>query len=169
MKKLFTIVFIFLGSLVYSQSENTSIGLRGGGVSGFTIKMMDYDLKAFELIFGYQKGGVRLVGMIEKFRPIREDRIAGLFIISGVGAHTGYITYDETTYKMVNGVQYYSYRKKYDPIVGADLLIGIEYHFESVPFNFSLDYKPYFEFFGEKTFKIDFWDIGFSVRYRIKN
>ena len=169
MKKLFTIYFILLGTFVFSQSENTSIGLRGGGVSGFTIKMVDYDLKAFELILGYQKGGVRLVGLIEKLKPIREDRIGGLYIISGIGAHAGYISYNEELYRINGGINYYSYQKKYSPIIGADLLIGIEYHFESVPFNISLDYKPYMEFFGEKTFKIDFWDIGFSLRYSIKN
>lgn len=169
MKKLFTIYFILLGTFVFSQSESTSIGLRGGGVSGFSIKMLDYDLKAFEIIVGYQNGGARLLGMIQKFTPIREDRIAGLYIISGIGAHAGYISYDDETYKTVNGVKYYSYSKKYSPIIGADLMIGIEYDFESVPFNISLDYKPYMEFFGEKTFKIDFWDIGFSLRYRINN
>ncbi len=161
--------FVLLGTLVFSQSENTSIGLRGGGVSGFSVKMVDYDLRAFELVFGYQKGGARLLGMIEKFVPIKEDRIAGLFIISGVGAHSGYISFNEESYKTVNGVRYYSYKKTYAPVIGADLMIGIEYHFESVPFNISLDYKPYMEFFGEKTFKIDFWDIGFSLRYRIRN
>lgn len=169
MKKLFTIYFVLFGTLVFGQSENTSIGLRGGGVSGFTVKVVDQDLRAFELVLGYQKGGVRFLGMIEKFRPIKEDRIAGLFVISGIGAHTGYITFNEESYKMVNGISYYSYKKTYAPIIGADLLIGIEYHFESVPFNITLDYKPYLEFFGEKTFKMDFWDIGFSLRYRIKN
>ena len=107
--------------------------------------------------------------MIEKLRPIREDRIAGLFIISGIGAHAGYISYNEDMSRVINGIKYYSYRKKYSPIIGADLMVGIEYHFESVPFNISLDYKPYMEFFGEKTFKIDFWDIAFSLRYRINN
>ena len=169
MKKLFTIYFILLGSFVFSQSENTSIGLRGGGVSGFSIKMIDYDLKAFELVLGYQNGGARLLGMIERLRPIREDRIAGLFIISGVGAHAGYITYNEDLTKIVDGVRYYSTQKEYAPIIGLDLMIGIEYQFQSVPFNISLDYKPYMEFFGEKTFKIDFWDIAFSLRYRINN
>lgn len=170
MKELFALYFILLGTLGFSQSESTSIGLRGGGVSGFTIKMVDYDdLKAFELILGYQKGGARLVGMLQRLRPIKEDRIANLYVISGVGAHAGYITYDENVVKMVNGIQYYSYQKKYAPIIGADLMIGIEYHFESVPFNIGIDYKPYIEFFGENTFNMDFWDIGFSLRYRIEN
>lgn len=170
MKKLFTIYLILIGTFAFSQSESTSIGLRVGGISGFTVKMVDYNaLKAFELVVGYQNNGARFLGMLQNFRPIKEDRIANLYVISGVGAHAGYISYDENSYKIVNGIQYYSYRKEYTPIIGIDLMIGIEYHFESVPFNISMDYKPYMEFFGEKTFKIDFWDIGFSVRYRIKN
>jgi hypothetical protein len=158
-----------MGTLAFTQTKNTAIGLRGGGVSGFSIKMVDYDLKAFELILGYQRGGARLLGMIQKFEPIREDRIANLYIISGVGAHSGYITYNEESSRLVDGVMYYSFRKKYAPIVGIDLMIGVEYQFESVPFNISLDYKPYMEFFGEKTFRFDFWDIGFSLRYRINS
>jgi hypothetical protein len=169
MKNIFTILFILFSCAIFSQPSNTSIGLRGGGVSGFTIKMVDYDRKAFELILGYQKGGARLVGMLQKFTPIREDRIANLYIIAGVGAHSGYITYNEEATRIINGIQYYSYRKKYAPIIGVDVLIGVEYHFESVPFNISLDYKPFMEFFGQRTFRFDFWDIGFSLRYRINN
>ncbi len=170
MRKLFIVYFILIGTMGFSQDESTAIGLRGGGISGFSVKMVDYnDLKAFELVLGYQKNGARLLGMLQKFNPIKEDRIANLYVISGIGTHAGYISYDENSYKMVNGIQYYSYRKKYAPIIGIDLMIGIEYHFESVPFNISMDYKPYMEFFGEETFKIDFWDIGFSIRYRIKN
>jgi len=44
---------------------------------------------------------------------------------------------------------------------------GAEYHFESIPMHISLDYKPYFEFFGIEDFRLDLWDIGFSIRYAI--
>ncbi len=85
---------------MYAQLESTSIGLRGGGVSGMTIKLVDYDLSAVEIIVGYQRQGMKMVGLIEKYRPIKTDRIANLFIVTGLGAHAGYVKYDE--YKTKN-------------------------------------------------------------------
>ncbi len=169
MKCFFTIVFILSGIIVNAQEKSSSIGLRGGGLSGMSIKLVDYDLNAMEIIIGYQKRGMRMTGLVQKLRPIKTDRIANLYIISGFGAHAGYVKYNQQKTKIVDGIEYYSQRKVYAPIIGADILIGIEYHFETVPFNISIDYKPYIEFFGERIFRMDFWDIGFSLRYRLTN
>ena len=169
MKSILPIIFFLLVFSLGAQDRNSALGLRGGGVSGLTYKYIDNDFKAVELILGYQKGGMRLTGLIQRLTPIGIHRIANLFVYSGLGAHTGYVQYDERKIKTIDGVEYYSYQKKYSPVVGADIIIGLEYQFESVPFNISLDYKPYMEFFGETLFNMDFWDIGFSLRYRINN
>ena len=169
MKKFLTILFVLTGVILYAQRESSSIGLRGGGVSGMTYKLVDYDLSAVEIIVGYQRGGMRLTGLIEKLKPIKTDRIANLYVITGLGAHAGYVQYRKRKTKTVDGTTYYSNQRVYAPIIGGDLIIGLEYHFESVPINISLDYKPYMEFFGERVFRIDFWDIGFSIRYVLNN
>ncbi len=165
MRYLFTVVLILYVIAGVAQEKGTSFGLRGGGVSGLSIQFIDDDLSGMELILGYQMNGFRFVGMVQKYRPLAVHRIANLFFVSGVGAHAGYIKYDNYNTKVVNGVEYYSYQRMVSPIIGADLMMGFEYQFESIPFNISLDYKPYFELFGQKTFRVDFWDIAFSLRY----
>ncbi len=169
MKQFATIILVMIGLTSFSQVSSSTIGLRAGGVSGFTFKLIDPEFDAVEVILGFQNDGVRMTGLIQKFRPIKTDRIANLYLFSGWGGHTGYIKYDDYTYKTIDGITYYNYQKKFAPVIGGDLMIGVEYHFESIPFHISMDYKPYFEFFGEKTFRMDFWDIGFSIRYVINN
>ncbi len=168
-KYIITTIIILSGFVLKAQNESTSIGLRGGGISGMTVKIMDDDLSAVEILFGFQRDGLKMTGMLQRFKPIKTDRISNLYVFSGLGAHAGFERWEEENTQIVNGITYYSYRKVISPVVGGDLIVGLEYHFESVPFNVSLDYKPYIEFFGEKIFRIDFWDIGFSIRYVINN
>lgn len=166
-KIIFTAIILIMGYTLSAQESIESVGLRGGGLSGMTIKLMDEDLSAVEIILGFQRNGMKMTGMVQRFKPIKTDRISNLYVFSGLGAHAGFERWDEEETQVVDGVTYYANRRVVSPVVGGDLIIGLEYHFESVPFHVSLDYKPYMEFFGEKIFRIDFWDIGFSVRYVI--
>jgi hypothetical protein len=151
-----------------AQQEIHAAGLRSGGISGISIKLID-DLDAMEIIAGVQRNGFKLTGIIQKYKPIQVRRIANLFMFSGLGAHAGFERYTDEESRTIDGFTYYSYRKVVSPVIGGDLNLGIEYRFESVPFHVSLDYKPYFELFGRKIFRLDLWDIGFTVRYLINN
>lgn len=166
MKYILTFFLVITALTITAQREVSSAGLRSGGVSGISIKLID-DMNAMEIIAGVQRNGFKLTGLIQKNNPIEVRRIANLYMISGLGAHAGFERYTAEETKMIDGITYYSYRKVVAPVIGGDLNIGIEYHFESVPFQVSLDYKPYFELFGKKIFRLDFWDIGFTVRYVI--
>lgn len=168
MKKfIITAIIIFSGLIIIAQEGSSAIGLRGGGLSGMTVKLIDDDMRAVEILFGFQRNGMKMTGMLQRFRPIKTDRISNLYVFSGLGAHAGFEQWDEEETQEVNGFTYYSYHRAISPVIGGDLIVGLEYHFESVPFQVTLDYKPYMEFFGEKIFRIDFWDIGFSLRYVI--
>jgi hypothetical protein len=169
MKLLTTILLLSLSTTLAAQYERTSIGLRGGGVSGFSFKHIDEDLTAVEVIAGWQENGFRLVGMIQKYKPIATSRLANLFIITGFGAHSGYIRYNRYPTYHENGTVFYSENHYYTPVFGGDFILGLEYHFESIPLNFSVDYKPYFQLFGEEHFRLDLWDLGFTVRYALNN
>jgi hypothetical protein len=165
MKYLIALILIITEVGLFAQNSITSAGLRSGGISGISIKLLDDELSSVEIITGVQRNGLKLTGLIQKYKPIQTRRIANLFMYSGLGAHAGYEKYTKEDSKIVDGVSYYSYRKVVSPVIGGDLIAGLEYHFESVPFQVSLDYKPYFELFGKKIFRLDFWDIGFTVRY----
>jgi len=165
MKQLLIIILVMFVSTSFAQEKSFSMGLRGGGVSGLSLKFFDDDLSGVEMIIGHQMDGFRFTGIVQKYKPVALHRIANFYFVSGMGAHTGYIQYDDYETKIVDGIEYYSYQRKVAPIIGVDLMLGFEYHFESVPINISMDYKPYFELFGQKDFRIDFWDFGFSLRY----
>ena len=165
MKHLLTILFIFTFIGVQAQFKTSSIGLRLGGVSGVSYKYIDDDFKGFELILGAREGGLRFTGLLQKYKPVATNRIAGFSFFAGGGAHVGYAKYTENIYRIDEGVTYYSYYEKTNPVLGGDFILGAEYHFETIPLHLTLDYKPYFELFGEKTLRVDLWDIGFSIRY----
>ena len=165
MKQLLIIVIVLLSITGIAQNTSTSVGLRGGGVSGLSIKIIDDDFSGVEMILGSQMNGFRFTGIVQKYKPVAVHRIANFFFVSGIGGHVGYIKYNDAQTTVVNGIEYYSYHEQVAPIIGADMMLGFEYHFESIPINLSLDYKPYFELFGQQTFRMDFWDIGFSLRY----
>ncbi|MCF8368870.1 MAG: hypothetical protein K9G76_07485 [Bacteroidales bacterium] len=165
MKSIILLIFITTGVSLQAQYKVNSIGLRGGGLAGVSYKFLDDDHSAFELILGSQKDGARLTGLLEKYKPVATDRIQGLFVYTGFGAHSGYTRYKYHEEKMVDGIRYYSNYKKTSPIIGVDFIIGMEYHFESIPFHFSVDYKPHIDLFGEHFFRPDLWDFGFTIKY----
>lgn len=150
---------------VNAQEKTSSIGIRMGGLSGISYKYMDNDYLGFELIAGGKDQGLQLTGLLQKYQPIAAHKLAGLFVFVGGGAHAGYSKYTEDYVMVIEGNNYYSYYEKTSPVLGGDFIIGTAYHFDSIPLHLSLDYKPYFEVFGEKTFRLDLWDIGFTIRY----
>jgi hypothetical protein len=157
-------------TMLNAQQTSTFAGLRGGGVSGITIKIIDEQQSAVELIAGFQHNGMRLVGLLEKYKPLNLSRIGNLYYYTGAGAHSGFVRFsDEVRHYIDEETYYYQQYRWTRPIIGADFVVGVEYRFESLPLELCLDYKPYFEFFGEETFRIDLWDIGFSVRYNFNH
>ena len=150
-----------------SQTVAPAIGLRFGGLSGISFKYVDEDLTGFELIAGARDRGMVLTGMVQRYRPLDVGRADGFFLFIGGGAHAGYGRYSEQFVRVVDGYHYYSRQEWTKPVIGADFIVGLAYHFESIPLHLSLDYKPYMEFFGMKDFRMDLWDLGFSVKYAI--
>jgi len=150
-------------------AQQTSMGLRCGGLSAVTWKYIDIDGYGVELMLGGQDHGMRFTGLIEKYKPVLTDRLAHLFIFTGLGGHSGYSRYRVYESWEKNDIKYYNEYWKTSPVIGGDFILGAEYRFESIPVFLSLDYKPYFEFFGRKTFRVDLWDLGFTVRYVFNN
>ena len=169
MKLLTTTVFIILSTALFAQIRSTSVGLRAGGVSGISVKYIDDDLRGVEVIAGAQENGFRLVGLVQKYTPIATSRLSNFYMFTGFGAHSGYIRYHETHAKTVEDQLYFSNYYKATPIFGGDFIVGVEYHFETIPLLFSVDYKPYFQLFGEHKFRMDLWDLGFTFRYAFNN
>lgn len=168
MNKIITILFLLIATSLTAQVKSSSIGLRGGGVSGFSFKYIDHDYKAFEIIAGWQESGFRMVGLLQKYQAVATSRVSNLFVFIGGGAHVGYLEQTiEYVYKGSDGYDYYYPQSRKKPVIGGDFIIGSEYRFETIPLRIGIDYKPYFQFFGDRDFRVDMWDWGFTVRFEI--
>ncbi|NMD02520.1 MAG: hypothetical protein GYA71_04535, partial [Bacteroidales bacterium] len=71
-----------------------------------------------------------------------------------VGGHLGFYNGDNTTWGDVGNTY---------TVVGVDGIIGLEYSFDEIPINLSLDWKPSFSFVGYSHFFPD--GAAFSIRY----
>lgn len=146
------------------QEVVQSVGLRLGG-NGISYKYVEDQFKGFETILAFREHGVQFTGLVEYYKPIKTDRISNLYFFWGVGGHAGYKGI-KTSYCQCDstGTSIYN-TTRHNPVLGFDGIFGGEYQFYSIPLVVSLDYKPYFEFFGENAFRVDLWDFGLTVRY----
>ncbi|UOG75763.1 hypothetical protein MTX78_04005 [Hymenobacter tibetensis] len=146
-----------------SNGYSTGIGLRGGGYSsGLTIKhfLSGKNGVAIEglLTTEYKARGARLTLLGEKHKGISD--VKGLQFYYGAGFHAG--AYRGRYY--FTDARFYRYHKKnvyvyrdyvYDDATyvafGADLILGLEYKLEDLPFVVGVDYKPFFEVFNGYT------------------
>jgi len=160
-----------------NSGYNTGIGLRGGGYSsGLTIKhfLSGKNGVALEALVTteYQARGARLTLLGEKHKGLAD--VKGLQFYYGAGFHAGahqgryYFADDRYYYKGRKGDYYlvhgdYRYDDATYVAVGADLILGLEYKLEDLPFVVGVDYKPFFEVFhGYTGF---YHDAAVSLRY----
>lgn len=146
-----------------SSGYSTGIGLRGGGYSsGLTIKhfMSGKNGVAIEALVTteYKARGARLTLLGEKHKAVSD--IKGLQFYYGAGFHAGayqgrYYFADARYYKGRKNTIYFTRDYYYDDATyvafGADLILGLEYKLEDLPFVVGVDYKPYFEVFNGYT------------------
>ncbi|TGE14324.1 hypothetical protein [Hymenobacter elongatus] len=173
---LLMLLLLLSSSLVSAQSKNkkksggsssgytTGIGLRGGGYSsGLTVKhfLSGKNGVALEALVTteYRARGARFTLLAEKHKAISDFK--GLQFYYGAGFHLG--SYQNRYY--FDDARYYRYHKKNEYIFkrsyidddasyvafGADLILGLEYKMEDLPFVVGVDYKPYFEVFNGYT------------------
>lgn len=140
----------------------TAIGLRGGGwSSGLTVKhfLSGKNNVAVEglLTREYQARGGRLTLLLEKHLPVYDFN--GLQFYYGAGGHLGsyrgrYYVLDDRFVRGRRDRDFYNryFRDDRNYIVGgADIILGLEYKMEDLPFTVGLDYKPFFEVFNGYT------------------
>ncbi|MGM0580870.1 MAG: hypothetical protein ACQETL_09335 [Bacteroidota bacterium] len=153
MKKIgITILITFLAfAYGHAQDYNTGIGLRGGFANGITIKHFVSQNAAFEGIIASRWRGFELTGLYELHgRAFDTDRLNWY---AGFGGHLGF--YDGNNTRWGEDRAY--------TVIGLDGILGLEYNFTEIPINFSIDWKPSFNFYGYSGF----WGDGgaLSIRY----
>jgi hypothetical protein len=161
MKKLIILASLLIGlnnlvcAQVKGQSYKTGLGVKiwgdGGGIS---IKSFVQSNRAFEGIAYFWNRGTRLTGLYEFHFDI--DGAPGLKWYVGPGVHLGFYNnrYYDPNYYDGNGA---------GTFVGIDGVLGLDYKFDDVPINLSLDWQPSFEFGANRGF-VGNWG-GLGIRY----
>jgi hypothetical protein len=154
MKRAFFIITISLFCIFQSKAQdyNTGIGLRGGFASGLTIKHFLSQKKAIEGIFDSRWHGFSVTGLYEIHAQAFDTKRLNWYY--GVGGHVGF--WDGKYYRDYHNDNSYT-------VIGIDGILGLEYNFEEIPFNLSIDWKPAFNINESSGFNGDGGAI--SLRY----
>lgn len=180
-KSTLIIGVLFLTPNLFSQDKSegsefsykTAIGIRAGGQSGITIKHFVKSKHAIEGIIstGWFYRSFRFTGLYEFHKSFSE--IKGLDWFAGIGGHIGsypgkyygYYGYHDGGYYDKHGNWHPTgYRANYLAL-GIDVILGLEYEFEEIPFTIGIDVKPFVDLFGGAG---GFLDGALSFRYILK-
>lgn len=135
-------VFVFVISLLIAANLNaqdykTSLGIRAGVPVGVTVKHFLSSTNAVEGILASRWSGFVITGLWEVEHWT--GQYPGLNWYWGAGAHLG--TWSEGYNPRLN--QTYS-----GVVLGADGIIGLDYTFDEIPLNLSLDLMPTINLIG---------------------
>lgn len=156
MKRIILTILVAVAFTAFSTAQDykTGIGLRAGYPAGLSVKHFISNNAALEGILATQWRGFVVTGLFEAHKPLADvDRLKWFY---GFGAHVGF--WNGSTYRsywMEPGTSY--------TVIGIDGILGLEYSFEEIPINLSLDWKPAFNLTGYTGF----WGDGgaLSIRY----
>ena len=147
MKKilLFAGIIAFFSFSSKAQEYKTAAGIRLGPSSpaiapGFTIKHFLDEKHAVEGIVGINDG-IGVCGLYEWHQPITS--VEHLQWFAGAGA-------------------YAAYRSK-TAFIGAAGIVGVDYKFQDIPLNISIDWKPELNIIESVGFEAS--GVGFSARF----
>ena len=121
------------GFAISSRAQDNLIGIRGGWYNGISFQHYLSEGKAVEGLLQIARGGINITGLYELHEPISGADGFGFYY--GAGAHLG--IYQENRYNLF-GDRY----SGSGAVIGIDGIAGVEYIFDQIPLQLSLDYKP---------------------------
>ena len=131
------ILIVTVSFAVHAQDYRTSLGLRAGLPVGVTLKHFLSDRNAVEGILASRWGGFLITGLYEIEHWTGEYPALNWYW--GFGAHLGTWTrgYNPRLDAAYNGA-----------VIGIDGIVGVEYTFDQIPLNLSLDLMPSLNIIG---------------------
>lgn len=141
--------------------------MRGGWISGLTVKHFIKEGRAIEGIFssGWGWRGWQITALYEIHKPAFQDDVDGMFWFYGAGAHfAGGYSYKEWHQTGPWYNQGYWETHSYSAF-GIDGILGLEYKLSDIPFTVGVDIKPFIEFSNYRDAPFNFWDGAFTVRF----
>lgn len=148
-----------------SQDYKGSVGLRGGISSGFVFKGFMDEQDAFHALLSFRDNGMQATFLVEKYRPVWLDHTDRLFLFTGYGGHVGYTRWYKHFEASTSPLEADFYDRRSSPVIGADVIAGLEYRLYTHPFAFTFECKPFVELFGQRFLDVNVVDFAFSARY----
>jgi len=145
------IIFIFSFSALHAQEYKNAVGLRGGLPYGITCKHFTGSKTALEGIIATRWDGFSLTGLYEIHNPTRD--YPNLRWYYGGGAQGG----------LWNGSNPYVSSLTTTFSLGVTGVLGMEYTFDDIPVNLSIDWLPMINIIQNVYF--DPVQIGIAIRY----
>jgi hypothetical protein len=156
MKKLICLALILAPIFCVAQFKKNAflVGGRGGISSGLTVNKILSPVFASETIIATRFKGITATTLIEA--SYRVER-SNLYLFGGAGMHVS----------SINGKEVALYRDEENHnSPGVDVIFGVDYFFEKMPINFSIDCKPSFSLVNHKMKFMD--GAAFSLRYSFR-
>ncbi len=159
MKKVFFVVFLAAAlcsvtTTVRAQEYKTALGVRLSSANAMqnnsiSIKHFFTDKMAIEGLFTFGDP-IALGALVELHKPLASS---GLSYFYGAGGYMSFVK----TYNPNNN------KNETDPNFGAQGIIGLDYKFNNIPLNLSLDWKPELNIVSDINFEPA--AIGFTARF----
>lgn len=162
MKKTLLILLTFFPVLLYAQTMNNAIGMRGGITAGFEYRFYTDDANSYKFLLGTRDAGVQLHAMKEFHQYDLFEFSERLVLFYGAGLHLGFVQWNER----ISDESGIWYRDRSALAAGIDGLVGVEYLFYEVPLSLGLEAKPFVDVFGRDFFDLQLFDIAFTLKYR---
>ena len=141
MKKYFVMAALLVSTLAVSAQEyDWAIGLRGGALSGLTVKK-NLGANAIEAGVSLDAYFTNVEATYQWQQPVITE---GFNLYYGAGAYLGLAT------------QYLG--------VGAEGVVGLEYKIPGAPIALSIDYRPTFNILGGFGHS-NFYNFGFGAKF----
>lgn len=163
MKQLYVILLLCLPATALAQMEIKEVGIRGGYTSGVTFRVNLEEALSYEGQLGYRDQGAIFTVIRQQHTEMGMDRHGNWDLLYGFGAHAGF--YFTDSYRIFFREVYFG-RDIFTPVVGFNGYVGIEYQLVETPVSFGISYQPFVEISLKQLFGVNFWDFGFTVKYR---
>jgi hypothetical protein len=139
MKRIYIMLILATSILITSNAQDyrTSLGIRAGLPVGVTVKHFLNETNAIEGILASRWGGFVVTGLYEFEKWTGEYPALNWYW--GGGAHVGFWNQG---YNPRLDVAYSG------PVVGIDGILGLEYTFDEIPLNLSIDLLPSLNLIG---------------------
>ncbi|AKD05769.1 hypothetical protein POKO110462_16390 [Pontibacter korlensis] len=163
--RLLLLLVLLPAAPLLAQNYKTGVGFRGGYVYGLTVKHFVDSKSAVEGIISPRWDGVLITGLYEKHTTAFQ--VEQLQFYGGIGAHVGFWDYHDHDHRHHPWFDHDHDDHDHHRVIGADLVLGLEYTFRDIPFAVGVDWKPALNLVGHHGLWYD--DVAFNLRFLLSN